>query len=686
MDRPQAEQNWTKLGSAIDEIHSRNASDLSFEELYRNAYNLVLFKHGDVLYQGVASRLTSQLILASQKLAVMNEGILLEGLASAYADHRTTLVMVRDVLMYMDRTYVEQRRLRPVYELGLHLFHRTVWANGAVGMRACGLVLRSVENVRMGGVSDDPTLARRVLTMLIEIGDADGSNVYDRDFDGAFIDATQEFYRAESIANLAGTATGINTNTSSSTSIDENDSDDCNDQQRQQQQQQQQSSTRNYVKLATRRIKEEMERANELGLTPSTCASLVKVLDTELVARHANTLASDEGMGFAALLADVDGTAGLGSSTTRMGPPSSSSSLRNNSSNNNNNARRSGIVATDQNQDQDNHKHARLDEMRDVFDLFSRVPSTLDLLRDALVQRIKADGATLITDQENGSADPSSFVRGVLYMTQLYTIVVDYSFRAERKAAKRLREGLADFLNADARAASCLAVYVDDLLRQGLRGCSELEMERQLSNVVTVFRYLSDKDVFESYYKQHLAKRLLTGRSVGDSAERSMVGQLKAECGYQFTSKLEGMFNDMAISKDTRDSYKKHKREHQQQQRKQQQQQHTQNGNPNQNDTTNIGNGNKKEDNGNNNKSNATSNTNGNSNNNNEVVDIEVDVLTTGYWPSQNIPACPLPSPVMDAVGRFEEFYLKKHSGRKLSWQTSTGTAGELVCKYLYSV
>lgn len=39
--------------TAITEIHNKNASSLSFEELYRNAYNLVLHKHGDLLYSGV---------------------------------------------------------------------------------------------------------------------------------------------------------------------------------------------------------------------------------------------------------------------------------------------------------------------------------------------------------------------------------------------------------------------------------------------------------------------------------------------------------------------------------------------------------------------------------------------------------------------------------------------------------
>jgi hypothetical protein len=42
-------------------------------------------------------------------------------------------------------------------------------------------------------------------------------------------------------------------------------------------------------------------------------------------------------------------------------------------------------------------------------------------------------------------------------------------------------------------------------------------------------RYLQEKDVFEKYYKQHLAKRLLGGRTVSDDAERGMLVKLKTE-------------------------------------------------------------------------------------------------------------------------------------------------------------
>jgi len=48
-----------------------------------------------------------------------------------------------------------------------------------------------------------------------------------------------------------------------------------------------------------------------------------------------------------------------------------------------------------------------------------------------------------------------------------------------------------------------------------------------LDKTITLFRFIGEKDVFERYYKQHLAKRLLLGRSVSDDAERGMIGKLK---------------------------------------------------------------------------------------------------------------------------------------------------------------
>ncbi len=445
--------------------------------------------------------------------------------------------------MYMDRTYITQQRRRPVYELGLHLFRLAVWEHPSVKSRASELLLAAVAAERAGELTDDRTVLKQVLGMLLELGQADSSNVYESDFQEPFLASTQEFYRLESLDFLS------------------------------------RNSATDYATKADVRLNEEKERANALALPLTTETPLQSIIETELIERHARTLVDMENSGFAALLRD----------------------------------------------------DTKLNEMRDMYDLFVRVPSSVDNLREALAERIKADGRILIADQEKGASDPPAFIRGILSMRDRYDKILEVSFRGEKKAKKRMRESFEDFLNVDARAASCLSVYVDELLRVGLRGATEDQITHELQKVVLVFRYLSDKDVFESFYKQHLAKRLLGGRSVSDDAERAMVSQLKAECGYQFTSKLEGMFNDMRISRDMQDLYKSYKRNHDSQQ--------------------------------------------SGESSGGRAIDIEVDVLTNGYWPSQNVPSCTLPVQVQDAIDRYTKFYLEKHTGRKLSWQTSAGAA-----------
>lgn len=111
-------------------------------------------------------------------------------------------------------------------------------------------------------------------------------------------------------------------------------------------------------------------------------------------------------------------------------------------------------------------------------------------------------------------------------------------------------------------------------------------MESILDKAMVLFRFMQEKDVFERYYKQHLARRLLTNKSVSDDSEKNMISKLKVsgaipdihrvpstspdrlplplvsflqtECGCQFTSKLEGMFRDMSISNTTMDEFRQH--------------------------------------------------------------------------------------------------------------------------------
>ena len=52
-------------------------------------------------------------------------------------------------------------------------------------------------------------------------------------------------------------------------------------------------------------------------------------------------------------------------------------------------------------------------------------------------------------------------------------------------------------------------------------------METILDKAMVLFRFMQEKDVFERYYKQHLARRLLTNKSVSDDSVKNMISKLK---------------------------------------------------------------------------------------------------------------------------------------------------------------
>jgi len=167
-----------------------------------------------------------------------------------------------------------------------------------------------------------------------------------------------------------------------------------------------------------------------------------------------------------------------------------------------------------------------------------------------------------------------------------------------------------------------LALYVNDLLRAGSK-LNVKNLEATLDNVVFLYGYIQDKDVFEYDYQYFLANRLLMGLCQNEHTEKSMIAKLKTECGYQWTNKLEGMFKDVQLSRDMMAKFKKE-----------------------------VYDAEKKED-----------------------LQINVNVCTTGYWPSRAIPPATLPSDLVNVCDKFKRFYLNQHSGHKLDWRLDQGQA-----------
>ena len=55
-------------------------------------------------------------------------------------------------------------------------------------------------------------------------------------------------------------------------------------------------------------------------------------------------------------------------------------------------------------------------------------------------------------------------------------------------------------------------------------------------------------------------------------------------------------------------------------------------------------------------------------------AEMNVQVLTCGYWPTYPVVDAQLPEEVAQCQEVFKDFYLQKHHGRRLQWYNYLGT------------
>lgn len=148
------------------------------------------------------------------------------------------------------------------------------------------------------------------------------------------------------------------------------------------------------------------------------------------------------------------------------------------------------------------------------------------------------------------------WVDKILSLKDKYDAIWKSGMLQDEGMQRCITQAFADFINEFNRSPEYISLFIDENLKKGLKGKSEQEVDVVLDKAIVLFRYVRDKDVFEKYYKTHLARRLLSGKSVSMDYEKQMISKMKVEVGYSFTSKLENMFRDITISRDTSKEFK----------------------------------------------------------------------------------------------------------------------------------
>jgi cullin 3 len=244
-----------------------------------------------------------------------------------------------------------------------------------------------------------------------------------------------------------------------------------------------------------------------------------------------------------------------------------------------------------------------------------------------------APGAVKQMNQQTAAA--LKWVEDILELKDRFDKIESTSFKNDQAISTALTRSMGENINTFSRGSEYISLFIDDNMKKGIKDKTDVEVEQILEKAIVLLRYLQDKDMFETYYKKHLCKRLLLNKSQSPEVEKQMISRMKMELGNSFTLKLEAMFKDMNLSVDLTNDYRKQ--------------------------VAGLGDVDRSR------------------------VDLNVNILTSMTWPLEafrggseeesEAKAQIIYAPALDRVRLgFERFYTDKHSGRKLTWQSNMGT------------
>jgi len=266
------------------------------------------------------------------------------------------------------------------------------------------------------------------------------------------------------------------------------------------------------------------------------------------------------------------------------------------------------------------------EDLARMYQLVNRVPNGLDELKKLLEQHIAEQGRDAI--ERCGDAalnDPKLYVSTILEVHKKYSQLTSISFSNDPGFVAALDKACRQFINKNKvtddaknsnKSPELLVKYCDLLLKKSSKNPEDAELDELLNSIMIVFKYIDDKDVFQRYYSRYLAKRLVNNASASEYAEEAMISKLKQACGFEYTNKLQRMFQDITpYSKSINEKFRQWLE-----------------GKPK------LG------------------------------LDFSIQILGTVSWPFTNQHEFSLPQELEKSVQTFTEFYQQQHSGRKLTW------------------
>ncbi|KAJ3200955.1 hypothetical protein HDU82_008478 [Entophlyctis luteolus] len=190
--------------------------------------------------------------------------------------------------------------------------------------------------------------------------------------------------------------------------------------------------------------------------------------------------------------------------------------------------------------------------------LILRIPDGITPILQIMQSHIMNLGKDVV-DRLKSSAqkEPREFIQALIDLYGNFREKCSEYFNNDALFGEALDKAFRKVVNESYESAAqnfpeLLSRFCDGLLKKNAKvSLTESEVEEKLNQVVILFSFLNEKDIFQKFYSRLLAKRLIYGLSVSDDLELSVIAGLKSFCGFEYTQKLQRMFTDVTLSSES---------------------------------------------------------------------------------------------------------------------------------------
>jgi len=254
-------------------------------------------------------------------------------------------------------------------------------------------------------------------------------------------------------------------------------------------------------------------------------------------------------------------------------------------------------------------------QLTNLYNLFVLYPESLQQISVIFDPYIRNRGKILYDNKELAK-DPKKFIPELISLKKEMDILVEKCFSNDPLFQDVKNKSFSLFMKKDYYAKQ-LSNYIDHCMRIGFKGKSPEEIENTLNDIISLFKCLSSKLVFQTESNKKMSERLIKKVSLSNLAEQSFISKLKQEQGVTYVNKMQEMMSDLEKNKKETESYKSlsHK------------------GMPNN-------------------------------------IRLDITVVSQSAWEisNKNMEKIELPKFLETCLNDFERFYINKHQGQKLIW------------------